>query len=132
MSEIVEVVRRSNDAFNRRDVEGMLALSDPQIEVEDIPELPEAKLFRGHDGLRELLDLNWEPWARVAVEVERLIEVDDETVLMLTRNRWTVRESGVEIVQARASIFTVRAGKIVRAQFYANQDSALEAAGIEL
>ena len=131
MSGIVEVVRRSNDAFNRRDVEGVLALSDPEIEVEDIPELPESQVFRGHEGLRALLTLNWEPWEAVVVEVQRLIEVDDETVLMLTRNRWTVKESGVEIVQPRASIFTVRGGLIARARFYANQSDALQAAGIE-
>jgi ketosteroid isomerase-like protein len=132
MSEIVDVVRRSNDAFNRGDIEGVLACSDPEIEVEDIPELPEAKVFRGHDGLRELLTLNWEPWTAVVVEVERLIELDDETVLMLTRNRWTIRESGAAIVQPRASIFTVRRGRITRARFYSNQELALEAAGIEL
>jgi ketosteroid isomerase-like protein len=132
MSEIVDVVRRSNEAFNRGDLEGMLALSDPEIEVEDIPELPEAKVFRGHEGLRELMALNWEPWEAVVVGVERLIEVDQETVLVLSRNRWKVRESGVEIVQARASIFTVRNGRITRARFYANQALALEAAGIEL
>ena len=100
-------------------------------EIEDIPALPEAQVFRGHGGLRELLTLNWEPWEAVVVEVERLIEVDSETVLLLSRNRWTVKESGVEIVQERASIFTVRSRKIVRAQFYANQSEALEAAGIE-
>jgi ketosteroid isomerase-like protein len=132
MSEIVEVVRRSNDAFNSGDIEGMLALSDPEIEVEDIPALPETKVFRGHDGLRELMASNWEQWETVVVGVERLIEVDDETVLMLTRNRWKVRESGVEIVRARASIFTVRGEKIIRARFYANQELALEAAKIEL
>jgi len=131
VSGIVDVVRRSNDAFNRRDIDGVVALSDPEIEVEDIPALPEAQAFRGHEGLRELLALNWEPWEAVVVEAERLIEVDDETVLMLTRNRWTVRESGVEIVQERASIFTVRGGKITRARFYANQSDALQAAGIE-
>jgi ketosteroid isomerase-like protein len=132
MSSIVDVVRRSNDAFNRRDVETMIALSDPQIEVEDIPELPEAQVFRGLDGLRELLALNWEPWQQVVIGVERLIEVDPETVLLLSRNHWTGRESGVEIVQARGSIFTVRDGRIVRARFYSDQRLALEAAGIEL
>ncbi len=131
MSGIVDVVRQSNDAFNRGDIEGVVALSDPEIEIEDIPELPEAEVFRGHDGLRALLALNWEPWEAVVVEAKRLIEVDPETVLLLSKNRWTVKESGVEIVQDRASIFTVRGGKIVRARFYANQPEALEAAGIE-
>ena len=132
MSEIVEVVRRSNDAFNRRDVEAVIALSDPDIEIRDIPELPEAQVFRGHEGLRKLLALNWEPWEQVVVGVERLIEVDGETVLLLSRNRWTVRESRIDIVQPRGSIFTVRGGRIVRAQFYADQKLALKAAGIEL
>jgi ketosteroid isomerase-like protein len=132
VSEIVDVVRRSNDAFNRGDVEAVIALSDPDIEVEDIPELPEAQVFRGHEGLRDLLALNWEPWEQVVVGVEHLIEVDTETVLLLSRNRWTVRESRVEIVQPRGSIFTVRGGLIVRARFYADQQLALEAAGIEL
>jgi ketosteroid isomerase-like protein len=132
VSEIVDVVRRSNDAFNRGDLDGVIALSDPEIEVEDIPELPEAKVFRGHDGLRELLALNWEPWEAVFVEAEHLIEVDEETVLLLSRNRWTVRESGVEIVQRRGSMYTVRDGLIVRARFYADQELALAAAGIEL
>jgi ketosteroid isomerase-like protein len=132
VSEIVEVVRRSNDAFNRGDVEGVVALSDPNIEIEDIPELPEAQVFRGHEGLRELLRLNWEPWEQVVVGVERLIELDSETVLLLSRNRWTVRESRIDIVQPRGSIFTVRNGRIVRARFYADQQLALEAAGIEI
>ncbi len=132
MSEIVDVVRRSNDAFNRRDVEAMIAVSDPEIEVEDIPALPDAQIFRGHDGLRDLLALNWEPWEAVVVEAERLIEVDDETVLLLSRNRWQVRESSFEIIQARGSIYTVRNGRVVRARFYANQALALEAVGIEL
>jgi ketosteroid isomerase-like protein len=131
VSGIVDVVRRSNDAFNRGDIEGVVALAHPEIEIEDIPELPEAQEFRGRDGLRDLLALNWEPWQAVVVEAKRLIEVDPETVLLLTRNRWTVKESGVEIVQERASIFTVRGGRIVRARFYANQSEALEAAGIE-
>src|SRR6185295_7804823 len=107
MSEIVDVVRRSNDAFNRRDVEAMIALSDPEIEVEDIPALPDAQVFRGHDGLRDLLVLNWESWKAVVVEAERLIEVDDETVLLLSRNRWQARESSFEIIKARGSIYTV-------------------------
>ena len=132
MSEIVDVVRRSNDAFNRRDVEAMIALSDPEIEVEDIPALPDAQVFRGHHGLRDLLALNWEPWKAVVVEAERLIEVDDETVLLLSRNRWQARESSFEIMKARGSIYTVRNGRVVRARFYANQALALEAAGIEL
>jgi ketosteroid isomerase-like protein len=131
MSGIVDVVRRSNDAFNRGDLDGVIALSDPEIEVEDIPELPEAKVFRGHEGLRELLALNWEPWESVVVEAQRLIEVDPETVLLLSRNRWRVKESGVEIVQARASIYKVRDDLIVRAWFYADQRTALAAAGIE-
>jgi len=74
VSDIVDVVRESNEAFNKRDLKTVIALSDPDIEVEDIPELPEAQVFRGHDGLRELLNLNWEPWDAVQIEVQRLVQ----------------------------------------------------------
>jgi ketosteroid isomerase-like protein len=110
----------------------VIALSDPEVEIEDVPALPGATVSHGHEGLRELLVANWEPWEEVVVEVERMIEVDPETVLLLSRNRWKAKESGVEIVRPRASLFTVREGRITRARFYADPELALAAAGIEL
>ena len=130
MSENAELVRRTNDAFNRGDLEGVVALTGPEIQIEDLPDMPEARSFHGHDGLKEFLGLNTEPWESVKVEIDRLIDVGDDAVVVLSRAVARGRGSGVEINQPRGSIYTVRGGKIVRVQFFASPAQTLEAAGL--
>lgn len=125
----VEIVRDSIEAFNRRDLEAMLAATDPDVLIEDIPDLPEAKPFRGHEGMREFLALNWEPWEFVRTEIERLIDHGDD-VIVLNRNRARGRGSRIDVDQTRGAIFTVRNEKIVRVRFYTEPQQALEAAGL--
>jgi ketosteroid isomerase-like protein len=54
----VEAVRRTIEAYNRRDVEGMLDELDAEVEWR--PSLPvllggDETVYRGHDGARQLL-----------------------------------------------------------------------------
>jgi ketosteroid isomerase-like protein len=51
--ENVDLVYRAHDAFNRRDIDAFVALTDPEVEL--IPlnvELPGITTYRGHDGVR--------------------------------------------------------------------------------
>jgi hypothetical protein len=48
--ENVESSRRIWDRFLAGDTEGVLAFLDPQIEIRDVPELPGASVYHGHDG----------------------------------------------------------------------------------
>ncbi|MFI5121258.1 MAG: nuclear transport factor 2 family protein [Vicinamibacteria bacterium] len=51
----LEVVRELVDAFNRNDVEGVLAAFAEDCELDEPPEMPDrpGQGFRGHDGIRE-------------------------------------------------------------------------------
>jgi ketosteroid isomerase-like protein len=56
--ENVEAVKRTIEAYNRRDVDGLLDELDPEVEWR--PSLPvllggDETVYRGHDGARELL-----------------------------------------------------------------------------
>jgi ketosteroid isomerase-like protein len=124
-----ELVKSAWDAFNRRDVAAALAVAHPEIELHDLAELPDAETFRGHDGVRKLLALNYEPWEFVTTEIEQLIEVGDD-ILALMRNRARGRGSGVEIVQPRAALVGFRDDLIVRVRFFADHTDALEAVGL--
>jgi ketosteroid isomerase-like protein len=53
--ENVEIVRRWNDAYNRRDLETLLELTDPDFEFRSVFVGMES-VFRGYDGLREYFD----------------------------------------------------------------------------
>jgi hypothetical protein len=51
--ENVDLIYQANDAFNRRDIDALLAVADAQIEF--VPRLLELKggdPYRGHDGIR--------------------------------------------------------------------------------
>lgn len=48
-----EIARGFVDAFNRRDVEDLVALADPQIEFHPTPLAGSHDGFHGHAGLRE-------------------------------------------------------------------------------
>jgi ketosteroid isomerase-like protein len=66
------------------------------------------------------------------VEPEEIVDVhgDGETVLMLLRATGTASYSEIEIEIEWAAIWTIRDGKVLRAQGYLSRAEALEAAGL--
>src|SRR3954467_10371176 len=51
--ENVDQLRKALDAFNRRDLDGLLESIDPAVEWSPPVELPGASTVRGHDGVRQ-------------------------------------------------------------------------------
>ena len=59
--ENVELLYEANDAFNRRDLDAVLALADSEVEFfPRILELEGGGPYRGHDGIRRW----WESWKK--------------------------------------------------------------------
>jgi SnoaL-like domain len=55
--ENVEAYKRAVDAINRRDIEGLIEELHPAVEWRDVFGLMlggEARMYRGHEGVREL------------------------------------------------------------------------------
>jgi hypothetical protein len=65
-----EVVLRAVSAFMARDLDGLLALADPQIVLRSLLTEPERPLYHGHEGVREWFDAvfgvfpDWRPEPR--------------------------------------------------------------------
>ena len=128
--ENVELVHEANDALTRRDLDALLALADPDIEVFPlIARLEGGSPYRGHDGVRRW----WENWLHTApdfsAEVEEVRDLGDVTV-----TRYRVRGhgigSGASIEQTVWQVTRWRNGKIVSSSNYGTEDEALEAAGL--
>ena len=89
----------------------------------------EGRTYVGMDGLRSGW-LEWlAPWAAYRAEIEECVGVG-ERVLVLVRDFGRPEPGAPEVEQVGASIWTVRDGKVARAEFYANRTEALEAAGL--
>lgn len=86
--------------------------------------------YPGADGLREMW-LDWTaPWASYRVEVEKAIDLGDR-VLLLIRDFGRREGSTHEVMLRGAALWTVRDGKIARAEFFNDRAAALKAVGLE-
>ena len=130
-SQNVEIVRRWWKGFNE---DGMppLALCDEEIEIRNPPDFPVRGLYEGHDGVRRWRDQVFDIFDNPRVEPERIVDVHDDgtTVLMLLRAKGIASYTGIEVEVEWAAVWTIRDGKLLRAQGYLNRAEALEAAGL--
>lgn len=79
--------------------------------------------------IREYESVDLEAWEERRIDPEEFLHVDDLVVVLLHEYR-RGRNSGVELENDTAVVFTVRDGRVVRIQGYMDRDAALKAAGL--
>jgi ketosteroid isomerase-like protein len=127
--ENVELSLRLVDAWNRGDVEAVLALWDPDGGWYPALEgITEEGAYRGHAGLRQYYEDLAEISAGAHVEYAEVHDLGDR-VLGLGR-LWVRFASGVELDQETALLLTWSNGKCVEARAWTSHAEALEAAGL--
>ena len=128
----VEIMRCSNEAFNRGDVDGALSYLHPDIEWRDLQHAPDTpEVVRGAAAIREV----WEGWldARVGLRAE-VVEFIDAGSAVVAVTRWHAQgtASGIEVDQTSAEVYEFEDGLVVRATLgYRSRDQALKAVGLE-
>src|SRR4051812_43097252 len=123
--ENVEVVRRSLEAFAGGDVEEMLSHIDPDGELHSaIIGGAEGNVFRGHDGFRRWYAESMESFEELRTELTEYRDLGDR-VVAFGHIHARGRGSGVEIDSPTGWVFTVRTGKVVRAEGFLSPAEAL-------
>jgi ketosteroid isomerase-like protein len=130
--ENVEVVQRLYDAIARRDSEAVLDLYDPDVEW-DMSGYPYGDMLerrsRGHAALRAFWRELYEAWESYEHDCHELIDAGDQVVSIVT-DRGRGRASGADVEISAYGVWTIRAGRIVRAEWFSTREDALEAAGL--
>jgi ketosteroid isomerase-like protein len=127
--ENVEVVRRMWEAFLGDDPLRGLSLCDPDIEW-DGTNLPDGKIARGPAAIVDHL-MRWaEMWDDWTMEAERFIDAGGDQVVLVFRETGR-SESGLQMDERHAELYTVRDGKVVHRKGFSGPAEALEAAGLE-
>jgi ketosteroid isomerase-like protein len=127
----VEIGREMVDAFDRRDLDALLALVRPDVEWDDTEGWPGIRgIYRGRAGVREWWDAALEVWDSVHAEVEEITEGSDGRVFLGALGTFRGGASGVE-TEARAwYVLWLVNGKIARWKLFWARDDALTAAGL--
>jgi ketosteroid isomerase-like protein len=123
----IELVRAGVDAFTRGDIDAVLAIMDPDVEVFTPPGLANAGTYHGHEGFLHWTAQWLEAWEGFSIELEEIEAVGDAHVIAQIHQRARGRGSGVEVEMRIVYMFEARNGKAVRFHLYPDRDSALAA-----
>jgi ketosteroid isomerase-like protein len=130
MSENADLLRRAVEAYNRRDIEALVAELDPEVEWH--PALPgllvgAATIYRGHEGIGEMFRDFYEVLDEIHFAYSEIHDLGDR-VVAIGEIRVRGKASGAETRSPYANVADVRGGMGVRIRGYLDPEEALEAA----
>lgn len=130
-SEHVEIARLAYAAFNRGDVPSALRHLDAEIEWHMSERFARGgRVFHGHDGVRQVLELFDEAVEEMRTEPHELIDAGDAVVAPV-RISGRLRGSGDVVVHELVQVWRMRAGRAIRLDVYETLAEACAATGIE-
>jgi ketosteroid isomerase-like protein len=128
-SENLRRLRTAYGAIARGDIDAALKYVDPEAEMRDRPESPDASVYHGAAGARQALDSTYEYFDEVDMVAEEFHEHQDSVVVVLVM-RARGRGSSVPVEDRLAHLWTVRGGRLRDMQVYSDPADAMRAAGI--
>jgi ketosteroid isomerase-like protein len=127
--ENVELVR---EAYERFQATGEFdpELTDPEFvwDMSTFRGWPGQQEYPGVEGARQFLNEWLEAWDEWELRLEGLHDAGEQ-VVAIVRQRGRSKAMGLPVDMTFAQVFTLRDGKQVRMQMYAEPSEALEAAG---
>jgi ketosteroid isomerase-like protein len=125
--ENVEIVRWAfaYEMYGRGDRAQAATYFAPDFVMNPIEEGP----FYGLDSIRDNIEHWKRAWDDFEVTAEEFLDAGDR-VVVTARHRGRGRESGVAVDARFYEVYTLRDGKVIRADEYVERAEALEAAGL--
>jgi ketosteroid isomerase-like protein len=122
----IEVVKATFAAFAARDVEAVLALSAPDIELTAVTgdQAGRTDPYRGHAGVRQYFRDVASVWEELRLTPREFRPVGD---LILVTGKVSARSRGRTVTGSTGWIWRVRDGKVVYGKVYASAADAIAA-----
>ena len=128
--ENIDLVRRSIDLFNRREIDRALEATHEDFEVDWSNSIGPLKgVYKGRDAVQGLWESFLEAWDEIRWDPREIIELDEARVIVVNQVRMRGRGSGAEVEATGVQIWTITDGKGRSMKLYQSKREALEAAG---
>jgi len=130
--ENVEILRQTNEAFNRGDIEGFLSFCKDDVQVEDLHNAPDMPpIMTGKAELRRVFAAWSDAFDNFTGEIEEYIDVDDRHVACVVHYRGTERDTGLEVDFRGVDLWEFKDDQLFRGTLgYRDRHEALEAVGL--
>jgi ketosteroid isomerase-like protein len=120
----VELVQRGWDAYNRGDIEGTVAILDPEIVVHSPVNMANAGTYHGIDGFLAWIGHWNEAWDSFSTRVVEVETVGERHVVTAMHQSGTGRGSGIEVTMRTGWVFEQRDGLCVYMAIHPNVELA--------
>jgi ketosteroid isomerase-like protein len=122
----VGLARRGLEAYNRGDIDAVLKLFSPDVQVYAPPDFINSGLFHGRQGF-----LNWigqwnEAWDSFDMQVKDVEPVGERFVIALVHQEGRGRGSGISVTQDVVYLYEVRDELCVYQAIHPDRERALE------
>jgi ketosteroid isomerase-like protein len=126
----VELLRRWITAFNARDLETMIALSDPNIELHSAYAAVGGASYHDHAGMRKWHGDLEETWgAEIRIEPEDYFDLGEHTLAFAVYHG-RGQQSGAEVTMPVTSVVKWRDDRMAYVKVYMQRDAALRDLGV--
>jgi ketosteroid isomerase-like protein len=126
----IDLVKRSYDAFERGDLDGVLGDMDPEIEWQQAQGLPHGGTYHGVDEVRrnifDPLEEQW--WDEFSAVPSEFLDAGGE-VVVLGRYVGVAKETGKHLDVPFVHVWTVRGERAVRFRQFLDTAGWVEALG---
>lgn len=131
MSRNVEVAQAWIDRYNERDIDGLLALSDPAIEFRSVfAGLESEGVFSGYAGVQAYFAEIDEAYERFVVVPSQWVDAG-AGVLAVAAAAWIGRGSGAKGETEIFAAFWIKSGRVFHEQTYTDRAEAFAALGVD-
>jgi ketosteroid isomerase-like protein len=126
----VDSLRRGYEAFNRRDIEGLLTFFDPDATwIPSSSAWGAGRAYHGHEGVVRLFEELKRDWQEFQSVPQEFRQVGD--LILVLGYVWAIpKDGGKEIRSPTAWIWEMRDSKALRLQAYTDPRRAFEALGV--
>jgi ketosteroid isomerase-like protein len=124
----VEITKGAFEAFGRGDLDRILELADPEVEIYMPSSLPNSGTYRRHTGFLHWMGQWLEAWEDFTIEVIEMTPVGERHVVVDTHQHAVGRGSGIPVEQDMIYLTEVHDEQFVALHLYPTREEAVAAA----
>ena len=124
--DVVQLLERGFDCWNRRAIEEMMDMYTPDAEVDLSKLLPDENVLRGREQISAYYDRMWETWSGFGWKPTEFVELGDGRYAAVARVAAEGRGSGTPVASELTIFYWLEDGRVARAVFEPGRSPQLQ------
>jgi len=125
LSELTDRLRTAYEGFERRDMEAVLAVMDPEIEWDATDALAHTGMYHGHEGVTDYITSLSAAWDEYQLIPEEFTESGDGAHVMVLGTVKGTLTDGQDIDARFAHVLQLEDGRVTRLKVCLDREAAL-------